>query len=128
MIKPEQLKVGLIVWWSNDSWSLPWVITKVDNNNNHYRVKTFDTMDETVDLLINRHSGCDNSRLGEMEITTEEKILDYLSKRETSFKNKILETEGRLRSMKYEAELYSNRADILRQELKPKIPEGIMPK
>lgn len=128
MIEPKELKVGLLVWWANDSWSCPGVITKVDLENNTFRVKTFDTMEETADLRISRPAGCDKSRLEEMEITTEEKILAYLSEKELSFKKYMLEIEQKLSNLKGIADQYSKKANILRNELHAKIPEGVMPK
>jgi hypothetical protein len=81
MIKKQDLKVGLLVWWSRDGhfsdWSCPCVVSKVDMQNNTFRVISFDDFKECDDLLIKRPSGGDASSLTEMELISLKEIEAY---------------------------------------------------
>ena len=100
---------------------------KVDKKKNTFRVKTFDTMDET-DLFINQLSGDDKSRLVEMETATEEKILHYLQEQEDSIKKAILQKEHELGQLRGLADQYFKKIKILRKELSLKSEYSILPK
>jgi len=130
MIEPKQLKVGLLIWWTAErdasSWDCPGVITEVDEASNRFRVKTFDTMAETGGLPIIRPVGYISS-LEEMEITTKNKVLDYISERETSLNVTTTELQQKIDRLKREASEYSEKANILRQELKTEVRIRIMP-
>jgi hypothetical protein len=132
MIEPEQLKVGLLVWWKfrgcNSAWDCPAVVTKVDTRKNHFRIKSFDNMKETGDLFINRPPGPGWDRLALMKITTEKEVLAYLSEKENSFKYRIVKIQKDLDKLRDEADQYSKNANILREELTAKAPKGILPK
>ncbi len=132
MIKPNQLKVGLLVWWEAgrymSNWNCPGVITKVDTDNNHYRVKTFDTMKETNDLLIIRDPRGDKSSLEEMRISSSEEVMFYLQKHEGQMKKAIQESKHELGQLKGLADQYFKKINILREELSAKPVESILPK
>lgn len=131
MIKPDELKVGLLIWWTSDrthsSWSCPGVITKLDKEKNKYRVKTFDTFEETDDLLIERPAGGDPSSLHEMSLTTPKKVFEYLIEQERSFAERTTKLQAELDKAKQKSEDYSKYAQALRKELGNTEPVTVMP-
>lgn len=84
-VKKEDLKVGLLVWWTAErymrGWDCPCVVTYVNHEKNHYKIFSFDDCKESGDLLIERPEGGDKSSLTEMRICDTEEVGKY-------FKNK----------------------------------------
>lgn len=134
-VKPEDLQVGLLVWWKADrymkSWSVPGIVTYVNHEENKYKVYTFDDMKETSELsIIRESSGCcnsDPSSLTEMTTTDKQTLVDYIKQKETSTREKIENFKTSI--TKLEQDLVSNAElinqiednDILSHILKPKV-------
>lgn len=91
MIKPEELQVGLLVWWTrnNDgwggSWNCPCVVSYVNREENKFKVISFDDMKETSNksggLSIIRPEGGDKSSLEEMRISSIQEVEKYFTER-----------------------------------------------
>lgn len=85
MVQASELKVGLLVWWTAErsmkAWSCPCVVTYVDVEKNHYRVRSLDDFEETSNLLIDRGEGGDKSSLTEMRICTLDEVKIYFRER-----------------------------------------------
>ena len=84
MIKKEEMKPGLLVWWSANrymkSWSCPAIVTVVDEES--FKVQSLDDFKETEPLRMNDIPNLDKSvRNTEMRICTTEEVLDYFKNR-----------------------------------------------
>ena len=102
MIKKEDLKVGLLVWWTRNgdwsSWDCPCVVTYVNIEENWFRVLSFDDMKETEHELAIDES--DKTSLSEMKIVTVDDVVEYFDDSNKDSKGKISELESKIKKQK----------------------------
>lgn len=119
MLKPEQLKVGLLVWWRRNgshygsSWSCPCVVTTVIPEENAFQVRSLDDFKETSRLAIERGPESDPSSLTEMRICSTEEVKDYLHGKMSSHLSAISADEQSLEARKRSAQRYAEQANAL---------------
>ena len=94
MVKKEDVKPGLLVWWSAErymsSWSCPAVVTAVEGG--CFRVRSLDNFKETAPLRMDDVSGGDKSVLtSEMRPCTLDEVKDYFKERRREFEDTITE-------------------------------------
>lgn len=92
MVRKEDVKPGLLVWWSAErymnSWSCPAVVTVVEEK--WFRVRNLDDFKETVPLRMDDVSGGDKSVLtSEMRVCTLDEVKDYFKERRREFEDTI---------------------------------------
>ncbi|MFH1508893.1 MAG: hypothetical protein ABIE68_01900 [bacterium] len=93
MINKEDMKPGLLVWWSAErymnTWSCPAIVTTVEDE--WFRVRSLDDFKETDRLKMNDSPGSDKSCRSEMSICTLDKVQDYFKKRKRGLEDAVTE-------------------------------------
>lgn len=128
MLAKEELKVGLLLWWSASrymrSWSCPCVVTFVDFQKNSYKVISFDDFKQTENLLIDRPEGRDKSSLTEMRICTKIDIQKYLNEKRNELLSTKKELEEEILVINENLKLYDgNFEDIIKNIIQSSVQE-----
>ena len=93
MIEVNDLRKGLVVWWTADrglrSWSCPCVVINVTKG--YFKVKTFDDFKESESLRVNDMPVGDKSCRHEMVICSKERVAKYLQDYRRKLSNGIAE-------------------------------------
>ncbi len=94
MVRKEDVKPGLLVWWSAErymsGWSCPAVVTVVEEK--WFRVRSLDDFKETDPLRMDDVPSGDKSVLtSEMRICTLDEVKEYFKKRKRKFEDTITE-------------------------------------
>ena len=94
-MQAKELRVGLLVWWSNDSWSCPCVVTAI-NRKRGFKVRSLDNFRETNWLRLKDDPHFDKSRLHEMQECSREDVEQYFETTTQKLKNRIATAESEL--------------------------------
>ena len=111
MIKKEDLKKELLVWWTADRlshrWSCPAIVTVVGED--YFQVQCLDDFENTVPLSIDGVSGLDESvRIAEMRICTLEEARDYFNLRTRNLEDDVTKKDRALKDAKDKLTKYNN--------------------
>ena len=113
MIAPEELKVGLFVWWSAgrhfSSWSCPCVVSDVGDKS--FRVKSLDNFMETEDLSKVRTVE-DPGVLHEMRICTLEEVRQYFMGQLREKEDEVIKAQRTLEDRKRGKDVYEAKIKV----------------
>ncbi len=102
MLKKEDLKVGLLIWWSAErymrGWSCPAIVTEASDKS--FKVRSLDDFKETDDLRMEDDpEGLpykDESSRKEMRICTMDEVKEYFKKSMRVMEDKVTENQRAL--------------------------------
>ncbi|PIR94748.1 hypothetical protein COT95_02475 [Candidatus Falkowbacteria bacterium CG10_big_fil_rev_8_21_14_0_10_37_6] len=93
MINKEDMKPGLLVWWSGgryiNRWSCPAIVTAVEDK--WFKVRTLDNFKETGQLKMNEVPDSDKSIRSEMRLCTLDEVHNYFKKHKRNFEDAVTE-------------------------------------
>jgi len=114
-MKSEELKEGLIIWWTTDRpfkpWSCPGMITYLNHQENIFNVYVFDELEEIKDLkIVNPPCGCcpDPPALSEMRLSSKEELIQYLTTSIIERNNAITAYNNKIKSLNKEKDIIND--------------------
>lgn len=113
MIDKEDMKPGLLVWWSAErdmnSWSCPAVVTAVDRK--WFRVRSFDDFKERDQFRMDDSPGLNNCARSEMSICSLDKLQDYFKKRKRNLEDAVTEKTRELKEVQDKLAEYEEKTE-----------------
>ena len=114
MIKKEDMKPGVLVWWSADrymrSWSCPAIVTAVTEK--WFRVRSLDDFKETNKLRMNDVPDFDKSpRTFEMRLCTMDEVQEYFKKQKRDLEDEVYHKKRALKDAQERLHEYKKRVE-----------------